>query len=165
MAVSTEARYGAAGIAANERPDVTRALLALRLFLGIVFMVHGSQKMFGAFDGPGLAATMKMMGPLGLLVAIGEFFGGLGILVGFLTRFSAASIMVIMLGAIFTVHLPNGFFMNWMGKQKGEGVEYHLLVIGMCLALVLAGPGPLALGRMLPLPRRSGTNQPVAAIE
>ncbi len=125
-------------------------LLALRVALGIVFMAHGAQKLFGAFGGHGLAATVQMMGPLGYLVTTGEFFGGLGILVGLLTRFSAASIAVIMLGAIFMAHLKNGFFMNWGGKQAGEGFEYHLLVIGMCALLALAGPGRLAVSNFLP---------------
>ena len=142
------------------------ALLALRVTLGLVFMMHGAQKLFGAFGGPGLGGVTKMMGPvLGVLVSVGEFFGGLGILLGFLTRFSAASIIVIMLGAIATVHLKNGFFMNWEGKQAGEGYEYHLLVIGMCLTLLLAGPGLLNIGRVLPLPKRPDTGNLIPGLE
>lgn len=140
--------------ATHAEADTTTAadwgLMALRLALGIVFMAHGSQKLFGAFGGHGLAATVAAMGPIGYLVSIGEFFGGLGVLVGFLTRFSAASIAVIMLGAIATVHLKNGLFMNWSGKQAGEGFEYHLLVIAICALLVLVGPGRLAVSRFLP---------------
>lgn len=141
------------------------ALLIIRLVLGVTFLVHGSQKMFGAFGGPGLAAVVKMMGPVGYLVAIGEFFGGLGILVGFLTRFSAAALTVIMLGAIFMVHLHYGFFMNWAGKQQGEGFEYHLLVIAMALALAIAGPGLLNLGRLLPLPKQIHNGNLAKSIE
>jgi putative oxidoreductase len=74
-------------------------------------------------------------------VIVGEFFGSLGLLAGFLTRFTAASLAVIMVGAIVTTHVPHGFFMNWFGKQAGEGYEYHLLVIGMCAALLIAGAG------------------------
>ena len=142
----------------RERPAsaVDTGLLCLRLTLGLVFMVHGAQLVFGAFGGPGIVNFAKMMGPLGYLVAIGEFFGGLGIFVGFLSRFSAAALIVIMLGAIVKVHLPNGFFMNWYGKQAGEGYEYHLLVIGMCLAILIAGPGRFAAGRFLPLPKTAG---------
>ncbi len=142
------------------------ALLVLRVMLGIVFMAHGAQKLFGAFGGPGWAAAIKQMGPvLGVLVPIGEFFGGLGILLGFLTRFSAASLIVIMLGAVATVHLKNGFFMNWEGKQAGEGFEYHLLVIGMCLALLMAGPGLLNIGRALPLPKRPDNGNLIPGLE
>ena len=80
------------------------ALLIARVIVGVVFMAHGAQKLFGAFGGPGLSAVVGMMGPVGYLVSIGEFFGGLGIVVGFLSRFSGASIVVIMLGAIGMVH-------------------------------------------------------------
>ena len=154
----------------DDRPAVDWGLLALRVMLGLTFMLHGSQKMFGAFGGPGLARMMggppHGMGPvLGLLVSVGEFFGGLGILVGFLSRFSAASLIVIMLGAIFMVHAKNGFFMNWGGKQLGEGFEYHLLVIGMALAILIAGPGAKTLGRLLPLPRRADMNRPLPVLE
>jgi len=129
---------------------VDSALLVLRVVLGIVFMIHGSQLMFGALGGPGLAKFAQTMGPLGYLVAIGQFFGGLGIVVGVLTRFSAAAIAVIMVGAIVKVHLVNGFFMNWYGKQAGEGYEYHLLVIAMCVVLMITGPGRYAVQAALP---------------
>jgi putative oxidoreductase len=129
------------------------ALLIARVIVGVVFMAHGAQKLFGAFGGPGLSAVVGMMGPLGYLVSIGEFFGGLGLVVGFLSRFSAVSIIVIMLGAIAMVHGKVGFFMNWMGNQAGEGFEYHLLAIAVLLVIVIAGPGRYALGRFLPLPR------------
>jgi putative oxidoreductase len=129
------------------------ALLIARIIVGVVFMAHGAQKLFGAFGGPGLSAVVGMMGPLGYLVSVGEFFGGLGLVVGFLSRFSAASIIVIMLGAIGMVHGKVGFFMNWMGNQGGEGFEYHLLAIAILLVILIAGPGRYALGRSLPLPK------------
>ena len=129
------------------------ALLLARVIVGVIFMAHGAQKLFGAFGGPGLSAVVGMMGPLGYLVSIGEFFGGLGLVVGFLSRFSAASIIVIMLGAIGMVHGKVGFFMNWMGNQAGEGFEYHLLAIAVLLVILIAGPGRYAIGRSLPLSR------------
>jgi len=137
----------------SDRSAVDWALLIARIIVGIVFMAHGAQKLFGAFGGPGLSAVVQGMGPAGYLVAIGEFFGGLGLLVGFLSRFSAASIIVIMLGAIGMVHGKFGFFMNWTGKQPGEGFEYHLLAIAVLLTILIAGPGRYALGRYLPLPK------------
>ncbi len=137
----------------HDKSAVDVALLIARVIVGAVFMAHGAQKLFGAFGGPGLSAFVGMMGPLGYLVAIGEFFGGLGIVVGFLSRFSAASIIVIMLGAIAMVHGKVGFFMNWMGNQGGEGFEYHLLAIGILLVILIAGPGRYAVARSLPLPR------------
>ena len=152
-------------IAVRERSAVDWALLIARLIVGAVFMAHGAQKLFGAFGGPGLSAFVQMMGPLGYLVAVGEFFGGLGLVVGFLSRFSAASITVIMLGAIAMVHSKIGFFMNWTGKQAGEGFEYHLLAIAILLTIVISGPGRFAIGRFLPLPKRSGTDRPMVLLE
>jgi len=122
--------------------------LILRLTLGLVMFPHGAQKALGWYGGYGFSGTlgfftdtMHLPWIIAFLVIIGEFFGSLGLLVGFLTRFSAASIGVIMLGAVTMVHLPNGFFMNWFGKQAGEGYEYHLLVIGIAIALTIVGAG------------------------
>ena len=122
--------------------------LILRLTLGLVMFPHGAQKLLGLFGGFGFGGTMgyftqKMGVPwlIAFLVIIGESFGSLGLIAGFLTRFSAASLAVIMLGAITMVHLPNGFFMNWFGQQQGEGYEYHLLVIGIAAVLVVTGGG------------------------
>lgn len=84
-----------------------------------------------------------------VLIIIGEFFGSFGLLAGFRTRFSAASIGVIMLGAISLVHWPHGFFMNWFGKQQGEGYEYHLLAIGIAAALLVTGGGKWSADREL----------------
>ena len=121
--------------------------LILRLTLGIVIFPHGAQKMLGWFGGGGFSATMQGMTRMGLpsvivfLVIVAEFFGSLGLITGFLTRFSAFGIAVVMLGAVFTVHAKVGFFMNWMGQQQGEGFEYHLLVLGIALALMIRGGG------------------------
>jgi putative oxidoreductase len=136
-----------------DRANLSAALLIARLAIGVIFAIHGSQLLFGAFGGAGLAATVKMMGPLGYLVTIGEFFGGLGLIVGFLSRFSSAALIVIMLGAIFTVHLKNGLFMNWYGKQAGEGFEYHILAIALFLIILIVGPGQIAASRFLKLPK------------
>jgi putative oxidoreductase len=142
-----------------DRSAVDVALLIVRIALGIVFIYHGGQKMFGLFGGPGLAATAKMMGTLGYFVSVGEFFGGLGILVGFLSRFSAASIAVIMLGAIITFHGKNGFSM------ANKGYEYNFALIGLALPILIAGPGRYAIGRFLPLPKAKGSDRPITAIE
>jgi putative oxidoreductase len=152
-------------IRVQDRSAVDIALLIARVIVGVVFMAHGSQKLFGAFGGPGLSGFVQMMGPLGYLVAAGEFFGGLGLIVGFLSRFSAASITVIMLGAIAMIHIHVGFFMNWTGKQAGEGFEYHLLAIAILLTTMIAGPGRFAIGRFLPLPKSKGGDRPVPILE
>ena len=122
--------------------------LILRVMLGVVFFPHGAQKLLGWYGGFGFAGTlgffteqMHLPWIIALLIIIGEFFGSLGLIMGFLTRFTAASLTVIMVGAIWLVHWPQGFFMNWSGKQAGEGYEYHLLVLAIGLALILTGAG------------------------
>lgn len=129
--------------------------LILRVVLGGVIFAHGAQKLLGWFGGNGFDGTMgfftqKMGLPwlVAFLVIIGEFLGSLGLMAGLLTRFTAVSFVVIMLGAI-SVHVPHGFFMNWFGQQAGEGFEYHLLVIGMSLALLVAGGGKWSLDGLI----------------
>jgi putative oxidoreductase len=124
------------------------SLLILRLTLGAVMLPHGAQKLLGWFGGYGFGGTMSLftdkMGipaVLAFLVILAESFGSLGLIVGFLTRIAAFGIAWVMVGAIFLVHVRHGFFMNWFGQQAGEGFEYHLLVIGISLALLLSGGG------------------------
>jgi putative oxidoreductase len=136
------------------------SLLLVRVAVGVIFAAHGAQKLFGVWGGSGLAATVEQMGtPLGYLVTIGEFFGGLGLILGFLTRFSAASLIVIMIGAIATVHGQHGFFL------QNQGFEYNLALIGLLLPVLLCGPGRFSIGRILPLPRSARTGRPVAVLE
>ncbi len=146
-----------AGKPTEDRPAVDAALLMVRVVAGVIFAAHGAQKL-GVFGGPGLAGTVEMMGPLGYPVTIGEFFGGLGLVVGFLTRFSAASLIVIMCGAIAMVHGANGFFM-----QNG-GFEYNLALIGLLAPTLLAGPGRFAVGRLF-LPRSAQTGRSIVVLE
>lgn len=130
--------------------------LILRLTLGLVMFPHGAQKLLGWYGGFGFDGTMgfftQQMGMpwlIAFLVIIGESFGSAALLAGLLTRFTAASFGVIMLGAITMVHLPHGFFMNWSGKQQGEGYEYHLLVIGITMVLVITGAGRWSADRVI----------------
>jgi putative oxidoreductase len=120
----------------------------LRVLLGIVFFPHGAQKVLGWFGGAGFSGTMGMftekMGVpafLAFLAILAESGGALALISGFLTRVAAFGIACNMVVAIFMVHLPNGFFMNWFGKQQGEGFEYHLLVIAIAIALIIKGGG------------------------
>src|SRR5260221_10295954 len=108
--------------------DDDRATALLRLLLGTVFFAHGAQKMLGWFGGFGFSATMGMFtsmlhipAPFAFLAIAAEFFGGLGLLVGLLTRIAAFGIFANMVVAIGMVHRSFGFFMNWSGAQKGEG--------------------------------------------
>ena len=120
--------------------------LILRLTLAIVMFPHGAQKALGWFGGHGLRGTLGYFGsqgvplPLALLAVAAEFLGSLGVLVGLLTRVAALGIAVVMLVAI-TVHKQHGFFMNWLDTQEGEGVEYHLLALGVAVALIVNGAG------------------------
>jgi len=130
-------------------------LTILRIVLGVVFFAHGAQKLLGWFGGYGLTATLGFFTQLGMpapvvyLIIATEFFGGLGLIVGFLTRIPALGIACLMVGAIFLVHLPNGFFMNWANNQKGEGIEFHLMAIAMAAVLLLRGAGPFSVDRAL----------------
>jgi len=147
----------------RDRLLVDFSLLVVRVVAGVIFAAHGAQKLFGAFDGPGLKAVVEMMGPIGYLVSIGEFFGGLGLIVGFLARFSAASIIVIMIGAIAMVHAQHGFFMGT--DAAARGFEYNLALIGLMVPTLLAGPGRFSLGRCLPLRKSARTGRPVFYLE
>ena len=127
--------------------DGTLVPFLLRLTLAVVMFPHGAQKVLGSFGGYGFKGTVdffKGMGvpaPLALLVFAAEFLGPLGLLLGLLTRIAAFGIGCVMLVAIVTVHKQHGFFMNWYGTQKGEGLEYHLLALGIALALIIGGAG------------------------
>ncbi|MBX3330898.1 MAG: DoxX family protein [Nitrospira sp.] len=138
------------------KTDDSWAGLILRVGLGGVIFAHGAQKLLGWFGGHGFEGTMgfftQTMGLpwlVAFLVIIGESLGGLGLIAGFLTRFTAASFIGIMIGAIATVHWPQGFFMNWSGQQQGEGFEYHLLVIAMSAALIVIGGGKWAVDAVI----------------
>src|SRR5437868_11332540 len=135
--------------------DDNTATAILRVVLGVVFFAHGAQKMLGWFGGFGFHGTvgafthMGMPAPMAVLIICTEFFGGLGLIFGLLTRIAAFGVGGLMVGAIFMVHLPYGFFMNWMGSQKGEGIEFHLLALAMAGALLLRGAGGFSLDRAL----------------
>jgi putative oxidoreductase len=122
--------------------------LILRLTLAVVLFPHGAQKVLGWFGGPGFGRTVQFFTQqqgipvvFALLAMAAEFLGPLGLAVGLLTRVAAFGIGCEMLVIMATVHWPNGFFMNWSGTQAGEGFEYHLLVVGIAITLILRGAG------------------------
>jgi putative oxidoreductase len=125
------------------------AVLILRLFLGFAFMMHGSQKLLGAFGGPGIAGVTGMLTKMGVepahiwawVLSITEFVGGVCIFLGFLTRFWAAGLVIDMAVAIVKVHMPNGFF------AAKNGFELPLAFGVMALVIVLTGPGSLSVDR------------------
>jgi putative oxidoreductase len=134
-------------------PDWT--LTIIRIVLGVVFFAHGAQKLLGWFGGSGLKETMRTMheflglpSPLAFAAVATEFFGGLGLIVGLLSRLAAVGIGVTMLFAIVMVHGRNGLFMDWFGARKNHGYEFHLLAIALAVVLVAKGSGALSLDRM-----------------
>jgi putative oxidoreductase len=132
-------------------------LFVVRVMLGIIFVAHGVQKLFGWFGGPGLAGTigyfrqaLGVPAPLTVLAAATEFFGGLGVLVGLLARLAALGLIVVMLVAIAKVHVPHGFFINWsLEAGKGHGMEMNLALIAMAVAVFIGGAGAASLDRLL----------------
>lgn len=126
----------------------SRTQLIARLALGIVMFPHGAQQVLGWFGGHGFTGTMNFYHGVmhiptlfAFVSIIAAFAGSLGLIVGLFSRLAAFGIGVNMVVAIFTVHLPNGFFMNWSGHQHGEGFEYHLLAIGLALVVMIGGAG------------------------
>ena len=134
--------------------------LLMRLTLAVVFFAHGAQKAFGWFGGGGLGASMEQFSAMGLpgwlavFVMLTELGGALLLFFGALTRLAALGIGAVMLGAIATVHLQYGFFMNWGGQEAGEGFEYHLLAIGLCLGLIASGGGRWSVDRKSAIKRQ-----------
>ena len=130
--------------------------LILRVMLGVVMFPHGAQKVFGWFGGNGFSGTMgffttqlNIPAVVAFLVIMAESVGAVMLIAGFVTRFAAFGIACVMVGAIWLVHLPNGFFMNWFGKQAGEGYEYHLLMLAISVALMIAGGGKWSVDRTI----------------
>ncbi len=122
--------------------------LIIRFTIACVMFPHGVQMLTGWFNGPGFSQTyqgftehMHLPGIVATLVILLNFFIPLFLLLGLFSRLWALVMIVLVMGMIVTVHAPHGFFMNWFGTQKGEGFEYHLLLIGLSLALVFTGSG------------------------
>jgi putative oxidoreductase len=127
-----------------------------RWVLGGVLFAHGAQKLLGWFGGYGFAETMgyftgalHVPAPLAFLVILAESFGAVGLILGLGTRLGAFGAAAVMIGAILMTHLPNGFYMNWAGSQKGEGFEFHLLALALAIPLLIQGGGKFALDSWL----------------
>lgn len=127
-----------------------------RLTIGLILFPHGAQKMLGMFGGYGFTGTMgfftdtmNLSWIIGFLIIIIEFIGALSLIAGFASRIWSALTIILFLGIIFTSHLHNGFFMNWFGNQKGEGYEYHLLIVGLAVATLINGSGKYSVDERL----------------
>lgn len=136
--------------------DESWSSLVLRVFLGVVMLPHGAQKLLGWFGGYGFSGTMGFFtnqlhipGVIAFLVIMAESVGAVMLIIGLVTRFAAFGIACVMVGAVWLVHRPFGFFMNWFGQQTGEGYEYHLLALAISVALMIAGGGKWSVDRAL----------------
>ncbi|MFD0749373.1 DoxX family protein [Mucilaginibacter calamicampi] len=130
--------------------------LLLRVAAGLVMLVHGSQKVFGTFGGYGFSGTMNFFTEtmhlpwlIALLVIAIEFFGSIALILGLTTRLAAFGITAVALGIVITSHIQYGFFMNWYGSQKGEGIEYFILYIAISASLVITGGGKFSVDRLI----------------
>src|ERR1700688_1018942 len=128
----------------------------MRMVLGVVFFAHGAQLALGWFGGAGLQSTVRVFrehlripAPLALLSIAAEFLGGLGLIVGFLSRIAALGIAVVMIVALLAVHWKFGFFMNWYGEKQGHGIEYYILVLVLTLVVMIKGGGTFSLDQVL----------------
>ncbi|MBI3076573.1 MAG: DoxX family protein [Deltaproteobacteria bacterium] len=131
-------------------------ITVVRVVLGVIFFAHGAQKVLGWFGGYGLKGTTGYFTSIGLslsaayLVCFFEFLGGIGLVLGLLTRLAALAIIIVMIGAIAKVHWQNGFFLNWqLTPGKGHGYEANLAFVAMALACLIAGGGALSVDGLL----------------
>jgi putative oxidoreductase len=143
-------------------------LTLARIILAVIFFAHGSQKMFGFFGGRGVTGTiaifqqtMGIPAPLTILAMTAEVFGAIGLFLGLFSRIAALGVLVVMIIAPFANHLYPNFFMNWTGRQTGEGFEYHLLAIALIVSVLVRGAGALSIDRLFTTTR---TAKPVTAL-
>lgn len=126
-----------------------------RVVLGAVMFPHGAQHLLGWFGGYGYRRTMDYFVSLGIpplfgtLAILAEFFGSLALILGLGGRVAALGILAVMVVAAVRVHLPHGFFMNWVGAKSGEGFEYHVLAAAMAALIIVQGSGLWSLDRLI----------------
>ena len=122
----------------------------LRIVAGIIIWPYGMQKLFGWFDGVGIKGTLEQMAVrrvpkvIAWLVIIGQSFGSIALIAGFLGRIAAGGLFIIFTGALI-VHLPDGWMLNWFGKKKGEGIEYLVLLLSLLLVIIVKGSGAMSI--------------------
>ena len=134
----------------NVAPTITRTVLGIALF------PHGAQKLMGWYGGYGFEGTMSYFTEtaglpwiVGFLVIVIEFFGAISLILGFATRLWSLAILIMTIGIVQTAHSDYGFFMNWSGNQKGEGMEYFVLMVGLAGSLILSGAGKFAIDSLI----------------
>ena len=147
------------------KTDADWALTFVRIALGFIMLPHGAQKLLGWYGGPGFTPFMQALTKgahvpvvFAFLAIMAESFGALGVFLGCLTRIAAFGLAVDMIVGAWMINVPNGLFMNWTGQQKGEGFEFHILVVGIALALMLRGAGALSVDLAIYRRLRPGTS-------
>lgn len=154
----------------NSKTRIDLSLLIVRVTLSMVVLGHGTQKLFGWFGGYGFEGTVGFFTEtiglpyvIAVLIIIYETLGMILLLLGVFSRTLAAGVIVIMAGAIITLHGKVGFFMNWSGTLPGEGYEYHLLAIALALVTLLNGGGAYSFdaieGRIGKQPAKTGPSK------
>jgi putative oxidoreductase len=128
----------------------------IRLAAGIMIFPHGLQKAFGVWGGRGLSGQLEFFQhhdhiPLvfAFLAIMAELLGGIGLITGFLTRVAAFGLLCNMTIGPYISNLQYGYFLNWTGQQKGEGIEFHILAAAMALTIVARGAGAFSVDRLL----------------
>lgn len=122
----------------------------LRIIAGTIIFPYGMQKLFGWFDGVGIKGTLEQMAVrkvprfIAWLVIIGQSFGSIALMSGFLGRIAAGGLFIIFTGALI-VHLPDGWTMNWFGEKDGEGIEYHVMLLSLLLVVIVEGSGAMSI--------------------
>lgn len=135
--------------------DNSYSLLLLRVTIGVVLGAHGVQKAFGWFGGFGWDNTIGYFESVGLPVFLGalvilvETLGALLLILGFAGRINAAAMVIVMAGAFFIDHLPNGFYMNWFAEKRGEGFEFDILFWAIGLVITFKGSGAFSVDRLI----------------
>lgn len=132
-----------------------------RLALGVTILPHGAQKTFGWFGGYGFTGTLQFFTEtmhipwiFALAAILAESVGGLALILGFASRGAALALGTVFIVAA-TTHAPHGFFMNWFGNQKGEGIEYFILALALVAIVAIRGGGSASVDRALMSPRAS----------
>lgn len=122
----------------------------VRIIAGIIIFPYGMQKLFGWFDGVGIKGTLDQMAArrvpkfIAWMIIIGQSFGSMALILGFLGRIAAGGLFIIFAGALI-VHLPDGWSMNWFGKKSGEGIEYHVMLLTLLLIVIVKGSGAMSI--------------------
>ena len=122
----------------------------IRIIAGIIVFPYGMQKLFGWFGAPGTKGSLEQLTARNIpkfvawLIIIGESFGSIALMSGFLGRIAAGGLFIIFTGALI-VHLPDGWTLNWFGSKKGEGIEYFVLLLSLLLVIVIKGSGALSM--------------------